>query len=685
MSTHTTPGGINPRPRTAEDNLQNWQRFSQFATAGAVGVDPSTGALTIATALGWTVSSSGVIAKTAWTATWAGGVAGGNITQTYDGIYTAGFVAGSPANNHFVVDLHANYTLSRVTITSQATTVIPTSYTIEVSPDNVNWTSVTNNLIATVITDYFFPSPIANMRYVRITPNSGTANGNWFVNELDIYGGGVGAATIITGSPTVGVSAGSIIRISGAFKKNASTDDWYCQLGDSTGANGYRVIWTAGGVLKIQSVNANTPTDIGSNVNLTSDTALHYFNAVILVAAFNDASIVAQVDGNAACHVDNDSHFNLTAAAGTVVVFTGDASKLWGFGYTTSKTVNGPTGSYPLTASSVPSTLGNTTIPTLTITGSIVYPAQVANTFWGGPATGANATPTFRALVAADIPGTLGNTTIGNLTISGTHTNATDGNTSGAMTFKNVSTAIVPLTVNCPAFTTANLTEWYQNGIIKAWITSAGLLNVTGLTVSGSVQGAITFAGNILAQGNLTLQGTGNFTNVPTLPNQSNATIFAGPATGAAATPAFRAMAATDLPGGNWIGSSNGETTMAAPFTLNTNATYSNTGLTVSLPAAGTYRVEGQVRASMGTSMTSAFVTAKLFNATAAADVANSTVLVAILPTPQATAYLGSVVTVAAATTLALYAQLTFTGTLAPTQIQSDSNGWTKLAFTRIA
>jgi len=69
------------------------------------------------------------------------------------------------------------------------------------------------------------------------------------------------------------------------------------------------------------------------------------------------------------------------------------------------------------------------------------------------------------------------------------------------------------------------------------WAVPAGAGTVTSVGASGPT-GLITWSAAVTGSGTLTA----------TLANQSAATVFAGPATGAAAAPAFRALVATDIP-----------------------------------------------------------------------------------------------------------------------------------------
>lgn len=82
-----------------------------------------------------------------------------------------------------------------------------------------------------------------------------------------------------------------------------------------------------------------------------------------------------------------------------------------------------------MVAADVPGTLGNTTIPTLTVSTALVLPTKTANYVLAGPVSGGAAAPAFRALVTADIPTTLANTTFTSSVTIGT---ATITNGSGA-------------------------------------------------------------------------------------------------------------------------------------------------------------------------------------------------------------------------------------------------------------
>ena len=70
-------------------------------------------------------------------------------------------------------------------------------------------------------------------------------------------------------------------------------------------------------------------------------------------------------------------------------------------------------GSVTLVGLSPPSDLYTVTVGPITSSGNLTFIAntQAANTFWGGPVSGGNATPAFRTLVSNDIPNNAANTT----------------------------------------------------------------------------------------------------------------------------------------------------------------------------------------------------------------------------------------------------------------------------------
>ena len=116
--------------------------------------------------------------------------------------------------------------------------------------------------------------------------------------------------------------------------------------------------------------------------------------------------------------------------------------------------------------------------------------------------------------------------------------------------------------------------------------------------------------------------------------------------------------------------------------------TYEDTGLSVTLPSAGTFLVTADVRGFMrGFTGTSWWITAKFYNSTDNADVANSQRMVVLIDVTgvqlQQTCTLTAIITVAASKTIKLYAFRNGTGTPSWTNssLVSDANGRTKMSY----
>lgn len=134
----------------------------------------------------------------------------------------------------------------------------------------------------------------------------------------------------------------------------------------------------------------------------------------------------------------------------------------------------------------------------------------------------------------------------------------------------------------------------------------------------------------------------------------------------------------------------NGESVLGSTFSITgTSGTWQDTGLSIALPGAGTYLVQANVRGfGLYTAGTSGFLSAKLYNATDAADVANSERLIIYIDTSaqahQVTIPITVIVTVAAAKTINLYAKRQTATTWTSSQIASDANGRTSLSYKAI-
>ena len=184
---------------------------------------------------------------------------------------------------------------------------------------------------------------------------------------------------------------------------------------------------------------------------------------------------------------------------------------------------------------------------------------QPANEVYAGPTTGAPAAPAFRALVAADLPGGVGTVTSVGLTmpaefsvagspITGAGTLAVTkatqpanevyaGPTTGAAAAPAFR-AVVP--ADLPIATTSQLGAVQPDGTT---ITVAG--GVISAAAGGVTSVALTMPAEFSVAGSPI---TGAGTLAVTKATQPANEVYAGPTTGAAAAPGFRALVSADLP-----------------------------------------------------------------------------------------------------------------------------------------
>jgi hypothetical protein len=136
----------------------------------------------------------------------------------------------------------------------------------------------------------------------------------------------------------------------------------------------------------------------------------------------------------------------------------------------------------------------------------------------------------------------------------------------------------------------------------------------------------------------------------------------------------------------------NGSAVLGSAFNITgTAGTYQDTGLSVTLPDAGTYKITANVRAHLrGNAGSAWWIHCELFNSTDAAAVANSERLVVLTGSNaflfQTTCPLDFIVTVAASKVIKLYAARN--GNTSPSwttsNIESDANGRTNLSYEKI-
>ncbi len=220
----------------------------------------------------------------------------------------------------------------------------------------------------------------------------------------------------------------------------------------------------------------------------------------------------------------------------------------------------------------------------------------------------------------------------------------------------------------------------------------------TGAVNLGLFSGTPTFAAaNLTGQAAVANGGTG----------LASATAYAVLCGGTTSTGAFQSVAGVGTSGqvltsagasalptfSDPITATNGETVLGSDFSITSAAgTYQDTGLSVTLPSAGTYlvlaKVRGQFTPSTGTSW---WIGYKLFNSTDSADVTNSEALIVYTANGSAVVNLGTIttahkITVAASKTIKLYAKKdgTATPTFTSPLIPSNSEGRTALSYWKV-
>ncbi len=134
----------------------------------------------------------------------------------------------------------------------------------------------------------------------------------------------------------------------------------------------------------------------------------------------------------------------------------------------------------------------------------------------------------------------------------------------------------------------------------------------------------------------------------------------------------------------------NGSAALSAHFDITaSDGVYQDTGLSVTLPSAGTYMLDAVVRGIFQANAAGGYIVAKLYNSTDAADVANTFGLVVYYllanQVVQETIPISTTVTVAASKVIKLYAMRQSSGaTMTLDLIGADANGLTSLRYVKI-
>lgn len=332
--------------------------------------------------------------------------------------------------------------------------------------------------------------------------------------------------------------------------------------------------------------------DVSSQINAILTAPV--INGGAAVRAYNDAEVQAYLGA---------MYFNVNSL--TFRCYNGG----WGVCGGTGTGIGTITWALPSILSATPTTLNGSGTQTFSLT------TQSANTVFAGPATGSAAAPTFRSLVLADLPSLSANTVLGQTAVGtpialslpncnttgssaliytastgfgcntiaggGVVTSLTTTGTTGAAALTSgvlnipVYQGVLTLTTSGSSGAatlsgnTLNIPQ-YAGGGVTSINSTAGAFTFTGAGVScttttctfsgsGSGIGSITWAlPPFLTASPSTISATG--TQTFSLATQSANTIFAGPASGSAAAPTFRALVSLDIPNNaaNTTGTSGG-------------------------------------------------------------------------------------------------------------------------------
>lgn len=162
---------------------------------------------------------------------------------------------------------------------------------------------------------------------------------------------------------------------------------------------------------------------------------------------------------------------------------------------------------------------------------------ESANRVFAGPTTGAATTPTFRALVAADIPSLSYVTSIALAVPSIFSVSGSPITSSGTIT--------IGLQTETANFVWAGPTTGSPATPTFRALVTADLPAGTGTVTSVAMTGDNVVYATTVGGSPITTSGT----LVPALKTQTANTVFAGPTSGGAATPTFRALVAADISG----------------------------------------------------------------------------------------------------------------------------------------
>jgi len=350
-------------------------------------------------------------------------------------------------------------------------------------------------------------------------PVSG-ANANIALRALATSDLPVGIPATKIGAGTVddlefGYLDGVTSAIQTQFAGKAANTEAFVTLGNTSGLTNERALTVAGG-LTIQDNGVNSSVVVSASALQPLDPTL------TALAAYNTNGFVTQTG------TDTFAGRTLAAGGGLTIQEAGSVITISG------SAINGTVTSV---AQSVPATLLSVSGSPITTAGTLALSLvnQTSGTAFLGPVSGAAATPTWRSITTADLPSTVGTVQSVALslpsiiTVSGSPV-TTSGTLTGTLATQPSGTVFAGPTSGAnatPAFralVTADLPAGTGTVTSVAQSVPASLLSISG--------SPITTAGT-LAIG---------------LTNAASGTFWAGPTSGAATTPAYRAIVAGDLP-----------------------------------------------------------------------------------------------------------------------------------------
>lgn len=384
---------------------------------------------------------------------------------------------------------------------------------------------------------------------------------------------------------------------------------------------------------------------------------------------------LTNADGAAAGTTIALTNTSLTVAAGTGLSVSGCSPVALG-GTCTPSIAN--------TAVSAASYPSSGQIPTFTVNAQGQLTAAGSTTTLTGPSISApvlsgSATGTYTlagtpTITAPAISGpTLSGTVLGTYTFGGTPT--------------------FPATaVTAAAYPTAGLIPTFTVGTDGRLTAAGSASSLSGVTINCSSNTCTNVSLTAGVTGILPIANGGTNSSTPIVNNR--AIVSSG---GKLVETASACGAGTVLVGGSppdcgaWITASAGIQVLGSTYTISTdNGSYEDTGLSVTLPSAGTYIIWYTARTNISAAGTAgAFVAVELYNSTDASALANTEEIGAYAST-LSTSYYGvphftTTAAVAGSKVIKLYAKTVAPGSTTIRTINSDTNGRTNLGYMKIS